>query len=156
MKFKYVLFIVFTIAAAAIAGMLTTGAEPERLIVGTWKQVKWVYEGEEDFEDFDVRGATADRLNKIIGHDFFVHENETWYFSEDGTLTTQRLTGGSLIYLNYVVKGRGNILLLKDGDERLESYNITTLTDKKLVLNFDVDMRARGVAELTFERINEK
>lgn len=155
MKFKYVLFIVFTIAALAIAGMLTVGAEPEKLIVGTWKQVKWVYEGDEDFNDFDVRGATADKLNKIIGHDFFVHENETWYFAEDGTLTTQRLTGGSLIYLNYVIKGRGNILVLKDGNDPVESYNITTLTDEKLVLNFDVDLRARGVAELTFERIKE-
>lgn len=145
--------IVFALGAAAIIGMFFEGTRHETSIVGTWKEVKWIYEGEESFDAYDVRAEAADQLNKKIGHDFFIHENETWIFSDNGELVTSSSNNGKEMSLRWVIKGRGNILVLKDGSEPVEAYNITRLDDNKMVLNFDVDLKAKGVAELTFERI---
>ena len=145
--------IVFGLGAVAIIGMFFEGTRHESSIVGTWKEVKWAYEGEESFDAYDVRAEAADQLNKKIGHDFFIHENETWVFSDNGALITKSSNNGKEMALRWVIKGRGNILVLKDGTDPVESYNITRLDDNKMVLNFDVDLQAKGVAELTFERI---
>ncbi len=137
----------------SILFMLNVGTRHEEIIVGAWKEIKWTYEGAEDKEDTLLRAEALKSLRSIIGQDFLIHENETWIFTPEGQLITSTKPTENDMRLRWLLKGRGNILVIKNGDIPIESYNITKLNDEILVLSFNVEIGAKGVAELTFERI---
>ena len=56
--------------------------------------------------------------------------------------------------ISWNIKGRGNILELKYDNNNVEHYSLTELSDNKLVLNFDTNTHTRGIARLTFEKLN--
>lgn len=155
MKYQHILGTVFLLAIAAIIGLFAVGDRHENAIVGEWKEVKWKYEGEEEFEDFDLRAEATEVLNQRIGRKFFKHKDEVWQFHSNGTMTTRSAENGDEKDLRWVIKGRGNILVLKDGSTPLEYYNITSLNDDSLVLYFDLDLQAKGVAELRFKKVHD-
>ncbi len=152
MNIKIGLLVTFSVGALAIVAMMLLGTRHELDIIGDWQEVKWVYEGREEWDDYDVRSDMFRHLNHTIGKEFFVHENETWSFQADGTLSTTTVEHDHDMNLRWVIKGRGNVLVLKNGDEVIESYHITELTKDTMKLYYAVDLQAKGVAKLVFER----
>ncbi len=118
------------------------GDHPEQTIVGEWVEIKAVYENYTDIEDdeYDHRKVTR-------------HETEQWIFEPDNSFTIKRphqepVTG------KWRMSGRGHILkLLYDGENSNdEVYDIKELNNKEMIINVDIDMEIRGIANFTFRR----
>jgi hypothetical protein len=155
MKYHHILITVFLLAIVAIIGLFSVGDRHENVIIGEWKEVQWIYEGQDNTESSGFKKQAASEMNKKIGRDFFMHEDEIWEFNPNGTMTTRSAKNGDEHNLRWVIKGRGNILVLKDGSTPIEYYNITTLNEDSMVLYFDLDLQAKGVAELRFKKVNQ-
>ncbi|RXR24249.1 hypothetical protein [Flavobacterium stagni] len=120
---------------------------PENLMEGKWKECRWEYE-RSDLQ-LSVK-QSSETVKAIAGENLMIHKAEQWCFYPNGLL---RLHGASYTRdLHWAIKGRGNILELKYGTI-IEHYQLSQLTPKKLVLNFETETQMRGIARLTFERI---
>lgn len=147
--FKYVLF--FSVGFFLFAALMGMSQSPEARIEGEWKELAWEYEkvNRNDTVKSDFTGVSS-YVKDIAGLDLVIHNAEKWKFCPDGKLILQG--AGYTREIDWVLKGRGNVLELKYGNN-IEHYNLTELSDDKLVLNFDTNTNARGIARLTFEKI---
>ncbi|SFC81226.1 hypothetical protein SAMN05421747_1304 [Parapedobacter composti] len=136
----------FTLNIMGFAWMINAATNPEKAILGQWKEAGWHYER--------VNSKT-DTLRKEVyyraGNEPVVHKAETWSFLPDGTLVLNREHGEETA--SWCIKGRGNILELKYNDGRKEHYDLTTLSDDSMTLNFELDTQIKGLAKLTFDRL---
>ena len=82
------------------------------------------------------------------------HEAEYWEFSPDGRLVIAK-RDGSRLRTRWRLKGRGHVLTVRDPNEGFEIYDVKALDRNELVLNYDVGMEVRGIARLTFRRIED-
>jgi hypothetical protein len=127
---------------------------PEKSIVGTWKEVSWMYEKVDLPKDKDsvMNVFLEDQLKNEITKDLVIHKSETWRFDKNSRLTLLK-EGNVKEILKWRLKGRGHILKLKHEGNTLEFYQIKELTNDKLVLHFENDMHARGIVRIEFQKI---
>jgi hypothetical protein len=122
---------------------------PEKKIVGLWSEKSWEYERVNKVGDTNSKEITDD-VKKIIGQHLLIHEAETWQFLPNGKLLLK--SGSTERLVDWKIKGRGHILQLKYDDNIVENYNLTELDNNTMILNFDSEIQARGIAKLTFEK----
>ncbi|MCC5918602.1 MAG: hypothetical protein JJU02_14870 [Cryomorphaceae bacterium] len=129
---------------------------PSKVILGTWKEKEWKYEVintgtmVEGFADNNVK-ILPEYLQNRIREDVIVHQAETWVFKPGNVLLLEK-ESGEIIEAEWRLKGRGHILYIRYLDGSFEFYDIKELTEKEMVINFDIGMEVRGVARLTFTR----
>lgn len=132
--------------------VMTSMAEnPEKKIKGVWKESIWEYEkvDKNDTVSKDFNNVSG-YVKEIASQNLVIHKAEKWIFKPNkklilkGKNTTKEIT--------WTIKGRGNILELKYNDNTVENYNLTEISDNKLVLNFNTNTDIRGIARLTFEK----
>ena len=104
----------------------------------------------EFYMPFPLEVSTLNDVKKIIGQHLLIHEAETWKFLSNGKLVLK--AGENERLVDWKIKGRGNILQLKYDDNVVENYNLTELDNNTMILNFDSEIQARGIAKLTFEK----
>ncbi|SHI43734.1 hypothetical protein [Flavobacterium terrae] len=147
-------FLKYLIPIASIM-MLTTlmsiAENPEKKLEGSWKESVWEYEkvDKNDTKNSDFKHISS-YVKQIASQNLIIHKAEKWIFLPNqklilkGEKTTKEIS--------WSIKGRGNILELKYGNDNIEHYNLTELSNDKLVLNFNSDTELRGIARLTFEK----
>jgi hypothetical protein len=148
------LLIILSIAGFGIGSftlLINSSASPEKVILGEWEELSWEYErvniNTSDSADYKI--ITED-VKELIGQDLIIHQAEKWVFMPDGTL---KLIGqNEEKTIRWRLKGRGHILQLKYANDTVENYSLTELDADKMVLNFESDVHARGIAKLTFEK----
>jgi len=127
---------------------------PEKLIIGEWQEVAWQYEK----LDHDKNIATSwiseidEHQRQEISESMIIHEAEVWSFDSNGHVKLYNKDGKNE-HVNYIMKGRGNILKLEHYNNALEYFEIQELTSDSLVLHFSFDLQVRGIVKLTFKRI---
>ncbi|WP_373514899.1 lipocalin family protein [Persicitalea sp.] len=134
--------------------LMTNASSPDRLILGTWKEVTWEYEKVDNYQDEVAlqRRVIDYGMRQLIAKDLIIHEAEQWRFLPNGTL--QLLTRpGSERAVQWSLKGRGHILTMQYDQLLEESYTIAKLTENELVLYFHTDIEVRGIAKITFRKI---
>lgn len=127
---------------------------PEMIIEGEWKELAWEYEKADDVAISSKENDNNDSsyIKDIAGQNLVIHKAEKWIFCPDGKLI---LKGDNYTKeITWNIKGRGNILELKYDDNNIEHYSLTELQNDKLILNFDTSAHTRGIARLTFEKLN--
>lgn len=148
---KSVYILVFAFGILSFVIMVGAGPTRENLIRGEWQELTWEYEKVGKSENDSLYRHIPEDVKNEIGENLIIHKAETWTFLPHGKL---RLKGSeSEKTVNWTIKGRGNILVLKYGDGLTEHYVLTELDDTKMCLNFEAGIQARGIAKLTFERI---
>ncbi|MBL7876921.1 MAG: hypothetical protein JNL53_14730 [Cyclobacteriaceae bacterium] len=125
---------------------------PEEQLIGVWNEQSWEYE--KVYSRNDQRAIASDTVSQSVkdqlGKHLVIHSAETWRFTPDGQLI---LTGLDTVKtVRWKLKGRGRILQLEYSNQKIENYNLTELTNNKMVLNFDSDVQVRGIAKLIFNR----
>jgi hypothetical protein len=153
MKVLALYSIIFSLGVTAFVIMISAAPSPESLIIGEWSELAWEYEKVNSGGDdsFQVKEKLSDELKKKIGKDLLIHEAETWTFLPNNRLKLSDGWSEKIVHWN--IKGRGHILQLKYEGDIVENYNLTKLSDHVLVLNFESDVQARGIAKLTFEKL---
>ncbi len=144
-----------TVALAGFFGFLVTienVPSPEEYIIGEWKELKWEYEKVDKAQNDSANYKhISDDVKDLIGQNLIIHKAETWVFlpgrkvkliGEDTTKTVQ-----------WRITGRGHILQFKHENGELENYALSQLNENEMVLNFEADIEARGIAKLTFRKI---
>jgi len=151
MRIFIVYFFIFSVAFSGLFYLVFQSESPEALVVGKWSEIAWEYEkADKPIKDSLSKGYITEYVKFMTGQSLIIHEAESWEFLPNGKL---RLKGENLDKeVNWRIKGRGHLLLLKYNDNEEEHYNITELTKDKLVLNFESDAQARGIAKLTFSK----
>jgi hypothetical protein len=133
--------------------LISAAKSPENRIEGEWSELTWEYEKVEKKETPDSDFLEdSNYVKSTIGHDLVIHKAEKWRFYPNGKLILQGKEYTKEV--SWCMKGRGNILELKYGDNNVEHYSLTELSDNKMVLNFDTETHTRGIARLTFDKIN--
>jgi hypothetical protein len=141
--------VVFLVIVATIFTLMSFSQSPEKKIVGLWSEKSWEYERVNKVGDTNSKEITDD-VKKIIGQHLLIHEAETWQFLPNGKLLLK--SGSTERLVDWKIKGRGHILQLKYDDNIVENYNLTELDNNTMILNFDSEIQARGIAKLTFEK----
>ena len=149
--YKYIAF--FSVGFMLFLTLISMSKSPEKTIEGEWNELIWEYEKvlKNDTVNADYK-EVKNYVKDIIGENLVVHKAEKWIFQSDGKLLLKG--AGYTKEVDWCMKGRGNILELKYDDNNVEHYNLTELSDDKLILNFDTDKHTSGIARLTFEKIN--
>lgn len=133
--------------------LVSMSNNPENTIKGEWKELVWEYEKVDDNDTINKEFKTvSEYIKDNAGENLIIHKAEKWIFKPNGKLTLQGKNTSKEV--NWTIKGRGNILEIKYNNNNFEYYNLTELSENKLVLNFDTENHTRGIARLTFEKIN--
>lgn len=146
---KYISILLLIILCLTV--MTSMAENPEKKIEGVWKESIWEYEkvDKNDTVSKDFNNVSG-YVKEIASQNLVIHKAEKWIFKPNkklilkGKNTTKEIT--------WTIKGRGNILELKYNDNTVENYNLTEISDNKLVLNFNTNTDIRGIARLTFEK----
>lgn len=131
--------------------LMSIAENPEKKIEGTWKELTWEYEkaDKNDTVNADFKNVSG-YVKDIASRDLIIHKAEKWIFLPGKKLLLKGKDASKEI--TWTIKGRGNILELRHDDKTVEHYNVTEITENKLVLNFNTDTDIRGIARLTFEK----
>jgi hypothetical protein len=147
----------FIISFISLAGiipffiLINFSSSPERQILGEWDELTWEYERVNiTSEDSLDRKAITDDVKELIGQDLVIHQAEKWVFLPNGRL--KLISENEEKTIGWRLKGRGHILQLKYSNDTVENYSLTELDKNRMVLNFESDVHARGIAKLTFEK----
>lgn len=149
---RYISF--FAVGVFLFVILIGMANSPEVTIEGEWKEMVWEYEKVDKIND--TTKSDYDNVSyyvkDVAGQDLVIHKAEKWIFCPNGKLILEGNDYSKEISWN--IKGRGNILELKYDNNNVEHYSLTELSDNKLVLNFDTNTHTRGIARLTFEKLN--
>jgi len=149
---RYISF--FAVGVFLFVILIGMANSPEATIEGEWKELVWEYEKVDKIND--TTKSDYDNVSyyvkDVAGQDLVIHKAEKWIFCPNGKLILEGEDYSKEISWN--IKGRGNILELKYDNNNVEYYSLTELSDNKLVLNFDTNTHTRGIARLTFEKLN--
>ncbi len=149
MKLWFAYIGVFVLGFACFLVMLLSSPNPESLILGEWKEMAWEYEMVDKVAKDDM-AELSHELKDHSGKDLVIHKAETWTFLPNGKLKLTHDDDEKTV--NWRIKGRGHILQIKYDNDTVEHYNLSELRSNKMVLNFEVDLQARGIAKLTFKK----
>jgi hypothetical protein len=151
MRIRLIYFVILCLGTSSFLVLISATPDPERQILGEWKEVKWEY------EKVDLTGddGTAllhipDDVKASIGQHLVIHQAETWTFLPDGRLRLKSDTVDKEV--TWRMKGRGHILQIKYDRNNIENYVVDKLKDGTLWLQFETDIQARGIARLVFEK----
>jgi hypothetical protein len=142
-----------------LAWMLWIGAcghDPETMVVGRWQEASWRYEKFDGYSPSEEKWIDGIRLPAYPSRRVVRHEAEYWEFRPDHTLIISTRSGQK-IRARWRLKGRGHVLTVRypDSDE-VEIYDVKELSQNEMVLNYDIGMEVRGIAQLTFRRLDGK
>jgi len=153
-KTTWFLYTGFFTGAALLCFLLLHGEKsPDKRIVGKWKEVSWVYEKVNRSKQGHEPGSEINRDERsLIAPDLVIHEAETWEFRPDGKLLLHKRTGRPVL-LDWRLKGRGHVLKLHYNNEKTEFYDLDELSSDKMTLYIDVEIQAKGIVRMTFEKI---
>ncbi len=148
-------FIIITAVFAILACLSFTIKayhDPETVILGSWKEVHWEYERVYHSAHIDRAITSAPKeVKEMSATDLGIIDAESWVFNPDGSLI---LSNNHIKkQASWKIKGRGNILMITYDNNRVERYNIASLTKGKLELNFDTDANIRGIAKVSCVKI---
>jgi hypothetical protein len=133
------------------------GDHPEELLTTRWQESGWEYEKLDTHSP--AQGKWIDGIDFAAYADRRIvrHEAEYWEFRPDGTLIIAK-RDGSHVQARWRLKGRGHVLTVREpesvGGGGAEIYDVKELTRDELVLNYDIGMEVRGIARLTFRRLD--
>jgi sporulation protein YlmC with PRC-barrel domain len=145
--------LILSFGAFIFTFLLSYSITPEKTIAGEWEEMEWEYEKVNKVGDSVILNSTnTSNLKELLGKELIIHEAENWIFSENGELVLKEGENSKIV--SWRIKGRGHVLKIKYNNDTIEYYNITKLTDDELVLNFDSNIQARGIAKLTFRKIS--
>lgn len=135
--------------------VLIKGDSPEKLIVGKWEEVAW------DFERINVDSTKLDGKllsyqKKELYNNMMIHQAEEWEFYPKKELTLKPKDLSETKKVKWFLKGRGNILELKYGNNAVESYQLHKLTKDTMVIYYNFDLQMRGSVKITFKKVQEK
>jgi hypothetical protein len=128
---------------------------PEKLIVGRWEEVSWEFE-RVNVDSVKKNSNLEEFQKREIYQNLMIHNAEEWEFFPGRILTLKHSTDTPETELKWVMKGRGHILELKYGDDRVECYQIHELTKDTLVVYFNFDLQIRGMVKMTFKKVDEQ
>lgn len=125
---------------------------PEERIRGRWEEQKWEYEKvDKKRSDPESYKHISEDVKHDIGQNLVIHKAETWIFLPNRTV---RLIGEKTEKtVMWRITGRGHILQFKYDNDTVENYDLTELDENTMVLNFDTEIQARGIAKLTFKKV---
>lgn len=146
MKITHLYGLVLLILLIFVGALFNYADEPERQILGQWQELQWAYEKK---ETQSIDNEMTEDVKDLLGKSLLIHQAEEWKFLPNGKLLLINEDGRKVV--DWRLKGRGNILQIKY-DKLIENYNVSILNKDTLVLNFDSNVQARGIAKLTFSR----
>lgn len=146
MKLWITYSVVFLLGIAGLILLFNASANPEKVILGKWKETDWKFEKGIAFAA-DIAAASK---TKETQPEFSFHRSEDWEFLPGGYLRLK--IAGQQELLTWRIKGRGHVLQIQYGNDRVENYQLTVLDKNTMILNAESDMQARGIAQLIFER----
>ena len=122
------------------------------MLVGKWQEVGWQY------EKIDKSGTLMSNLQNVqfseVCPELTIHRAEYWKFNNDGTLSLQQDDDKQQL-LQWNIKGMGNVLELKHGNRKLETYKVKEISDDSLVIHFSFDLQVRGIVKMVFKKVKE-
>ncbi|HLP38447.1 hypothetical protein [Lacibacter sp.] len=146
MKLVLTYSLVFLCGILGVFMLFNASANPEKLILGKWKETDWKFETGIAFAA-DIAAASK---AKVTQPEFSFHRAEDWEFLPGGHLRLK--IAGQQELLTWRIKGRGHVLQIQYGNDRIENYQLTVLDNNKMILNAESDVQARGISQLIFER----
>lgn len=151
MKLLIIYISVLGLLLMSFTVMISSAKNPEKVIIGEWQELKWEYEKVNKSSNSVNYKIISDEVKSLIGQNLIIHKAETWQFLPDRRVLLKTEDGAKIA--NWHIKGRGHILQLKyENSNSIENYNITELNEHELVLNFDMNIQAKGIAKLTFKK----
>jgi len=127
------------------------GNNPEKNILGDWKEQEWDYEKFDGYSPKDFKKIDGVDLRNYSDRNLIRHEAEIWRFKKNGDL--ELVSDQNIVTkAKWNLKGRGHILKIKYADGSFELYDIKELSNTELVMNYDIGMEVRGIAKLRFEK----
>ncbi|MFZ4861117.1 hypothetical protein ACL9RF_02940 [Sphingobacterium sp. Mn56C] len=123
---------------------------PERLIQGEWVETTWRIEKDNAAKAIDLESPLYQNLKQEILRDVQLLHRGVWRFSDNGKLQSNK--GNNSESLEWFIKGRGHILELKRNGKSIESFQIQTINQNKLVLHLNFDLQVKGIMEIVLER----
>lgn len=145
---KLVYGLILSLIVLVMFVLFSYSSLPETELIGSWDEIAWEYEKK---ETNDSSKDIDESIKDLIGKDLLIHQSEVWQFLPNGWLKLSN--DQEVTFLQWRLKGRGNILQIKHSDF-IENYNVTKLTQDTLELNFDSNIQARGIAKLVFIKNN--
>lgn len=146
MKLWITYSVVFLFGILGLFLLFHASTSPEKVILGKWKETDWKFEKGIAFAA-DIAAASK---AKATQPEFSFHKAEDWEFLPGGNLRLK--IAGQQELLTWRIKGRGHVLQIQYGNDRIENYQLTVLDKNKMVLNAESDVQARGISQLIFER----
>lgn len=143
----------FPVCLALFMLLLGQDKSPDKKIIGKWREVSWEYEkvNREDNAPLPDK-RIHEHVRNELAQDLIIHRAETWEFLPDGTLLLHK-GDGSTVRLDWKLKGRGHILKLDYANRKTEYYDLNELSQDGMTLYFDVEIQAKGIVRMTFEKI---
>lgn len=115
-------------------------------LVGEWLEQQWQYE--QASEQPNSFGSA--NLEETINNQLVWHRSEAWTFSAKGDLYMK--SSDTTTIAHWCLKGRANVLVITYPDGQQEQYNLSRVSTDSLVLHFESQIQARGIAKLTFTK----
>lgn len=148
----YSLILIVLLCSSTI---LIKGDSPEDLIVGKWEEVDWNFE-RINVDSTKVNDEFLDYQKEELYDNMMIHQGEEWEFFPKKKLTLKPKDQSQEKKIKWFLKGRGNILELKYGDNVVESYQVHKLTKDTMVIYYNFDLQMRGSVKITFKKVEEK
>jgi hypothetical protein len=142
----------FPVCVALFMLLLWQDKSPDKKIVGKWREVSWEYEKVNRATDHLPDRTIHEHVRNELAQDLIIHRAETWEFLPDGKLLLHK-GDGSTVRLNWKLKGRGHILKLNYANRKTEYYDLNELSQEGMTLYFDIEIQAKGIVRMTFEKI---
>ncbi len=149
---KRLLFIYISVFALSMMGfvwMINSAPNPEKAILGQWTESAWEYERVNSRADKQHWEMLGKRETGMV-----IHKAETWSFLPNGKLILSKGNDYQVDTASWSIKGRGNVLEIRYDNGWREHYDLTRLTAEQMTLNFELDTQIKGVAKLTFDKLN--
>lgn len=152
MKKAFIIIAAVFAVLACLSFTIKAYHDPETVILGSWKEVHWEYERVYHSAHIDRAITSAPQeVKQMSATDLGIIDAESWVFNPDGSLILSNHHIKK--QASWKIKGRGNILMITYDNNRVERYNIASLTKGKLELHFDTDANIRGIAKVSCVKI---
>lgn len=150
--FAYSLILIVLLCCGTV---LIKGDSPEELIVGKWEEVDWNFE-RINVDSTEVNSNLLAYQKDELYNNMIIHQGEEWKFCPKKELTLTPKDHSEEKKIKWYLKGRGNILELRYGNNVVESYQVHKLTKDTMVIYYNFDLQMRGSVKITFKKVEEQ
>ncbi|RNL82795.1 hypothetical protein ED312_16370 [Sinomicrobium pectinilyticum] len=151
---RLIYFLAFGGCLTLFVLMSALSPAPDTVILGKWQEVSWEYEKLPDAKEASLSKAISNTVKNEITRDLVIHRAETWEFLPGGKLLLHLEEKSTP--LHWTLKSRGNILKLDHEKTSPEHYNLQVLNEDEMILYFNTDLQAKGIAKMKFKKIHHK